>query len=236
MYPHRIRLRGPWQAEPAGHSDAGDGLPARTVTLPCRWADVALGFTGAVVFRRRFGLPRQIDEWERVWLTCERVEGRSDWRLNDAEVAATAALEGSWEAEVTTLLRDRNELVVRVEGDERDSGLYGEVALEVRCRAYLRGVRVYVHPTEVGWVVHVTGGVVSEHPADPLELYLLIDGKNHDYSRLQSDQWETPFQFMAQVEGKQAGEKVTVRVDLVNGATIWHTVELTAELGEPSNS
>src|SRR5436305_1648261 len=106
MYPHRIRLRGPWDAEPV----AGPGVtaPARAVTLPCRWADLAPGFAGAVVFRRRFGLPRRLDDFERVWLTCARVDGRSDWRLNDAGVAMAATPAGGLEGEVTPLLRDRN--------------------------------------------------------------------------------------------------------------------------------
>ena len=54
MYPHRIRLRGPWEAEPVAESGAGAGSAARPVTLPCRWDDIRPGFTGAVVFRRRF--------------------------------------------------------------------------------------------------------------------------------------------------------------------------------------
>jgi hypothetical protein len=228
MYPHRIRLRGPWEAEPVA------GPAARPVTLPCPWADIAPGFTGAVVFRRRFGLPRRLDEWERVWLTCEKVDGRSNWRLNGVEFAMAAAPAAGLEAEVTALLRERNELAVHVEGSGAHRGLYGEVALEVRCRAYLRDVRAYAQPAECGWVVQVAGAVVSEHPADPLELYLLIDGKNRDYCQLQSDLPEMPFHFVAAVEGKQAGERVTLRVDLVNGATIWHTIEMMVDLVERS--
>jgi hypothetical protein len=136
------------------------------------------------------------------------------------------------EADVTTLLRERNELTVRVDGDGPDWGLYGEVALEVRCRAFLRGVRAHCHPTEAGWLLQVTGSVIREHPGDLLELYLLIDGKNHDYCQLQGDDPEIPFLFTAPIEGKSAGRRVTVRVDLVNGATIWHTTELDVDLSE----
>src|SRR5436309_14792376 len=109
MYPHRIRLRGPWEAEPVAAAGAGAIAPARAVTLPCRWADVAPGFAGAVVFRRRFGLPRRLDDFERVWLTCEKVDGRSDWRLNGAGVAMAPNPAGGLEAEVTALLRERDE-------------------------------------------------------------------------------------------------------------------------------
>ena len=64
-YPHRIRLRGPWECEPLERQPLGD-LPApRRMTLPCRWADGGLpDFTGRVRFRRRFGYPGQIDDWE----------------------------------------------------------------------------------------------------------------------------------------------------------------------------
>src|SRR5262245_97069 len=66
MYPHRIRLRGPWECQPL----APDGPPPRRVTLPCRWADGGLGdFRGPVRFRRRFGYPGRLDAHERVWLT-----------------------------------------------------------------------------------------------------------------------------------------------------------------------
>jgi hypothetical protein len=230
MYPHRIRLRGPWAAEPVGDA----GAPTRQVTLPCRWADLRLDNIGAVVFRRRFGLPRRLDDWERVWLTCARVDGRSDWHLNGAGVAMRADPAGGLEADVTVLLRERNELTVRVERNSPDCGLYGEVALEVRCRAYLHGVRSFGHCVAAGWQVRVTGVVVREHPDDPLELYLLIDGKSHDYRRVQGDESETPFLLTAPVEPKPAGEPMTVRVDLVSGATIWHTTEMNFNLVEES--
>jgi hypothetical protein len=231
MYPHRIRLAGPWEAEPILGPGAGGQPPARRVTLPCRLSEIAPLTPGAVLFRRRFGLPRRIDEWERVWLTCAKVIGQASWRLNSMEVEMRPTPAGGPEAEVTSLLQDRNEVAVRLEGVGPESGLYGEVALEVRCRAYLRGVRASAHPAEAGWVVRVVGAVISERSADPLELYLLIDNRVQDYQKLQGDQWETPFNLAAPVEFSRAGDRVTVRVDLVNGATIWHTVETVIELG-----
>ena len=229
MYPHRIRLAGPWEAEPPDRPGVGRPPPARRVTLPCRSADLGPDFAGAVVVRRRFGLPRRLDEWERVWLTCEKVVGRASWRLNGTEMWLVEA-EGGSEAEVTSLLRERNELAVRLDGTEPDCGLYGDVALEVRCRAYLRGVRASAHPAETGWLVQAAGSVVSESPADPLELYLLIDGKTQDYARLQSNRSETPFLLTAPVESKGTGEEVVVRVDLVNGAMVWHAAEMVVRL------
>src|SRR5207248_7895299 len=80
MYPHRIRLRGPWECEPiepsplvgqafqpdcqARKPDLRDGegrvLPHRVI-LPCRWIDAGLvDFQGSVRFTRKFGYPGRV--------------------------------------------------------------------------------------------------------------------------------------------------------------------------------
>src|SRR5438477_13088651 len=93
MYPHRIRLRGPWECEPLARavSDAQgrsemvvEALPPpRRMVLPCRWGEGGLAdFAGRVRFRRRFGLPRQLDAHERVWLTFAGVDGVAWLSLN----------------------------------------------------------------------------------------------------------------------------------------------------------
>src|SRR5579885_2874724 len=49
MYPHRIRLRGPWECEPPGG-------PPVVVTMPCHWAAAGLAdLGGRFRCRRRFG-------------------------------------------------------------------------------------------------------------------------------------------------------------------------------------
>ncbi len=55
---------------------------------------------------------------------------------------------------------------------------------------------------------------------DPLDLYVLIDGRNVGYASLAP---ETNFQVLIPKE-ESSGQ--TLRVDLVQGGTIWHTVEL----------
>ncbi|HEX3316101.1 MAG TPA: hypothetical protein VHR72_14485, partial [Gemmataceae bacterium] len=72
MYPHRIRLRGPWEVI------ALDGR-TRTVKFPIRWSDLG----GATVARRSFGAPSRIDAHERVWLIGEGIAGRLEASLND---------------------------------------------------------------------------------------------------------------------------------------------------------
>ncbi len=142
MYRHRIRLRGPWECEPLarfvttadGHKETvTTDLPAPCrVTMPCRWRDGGLkDFAGRVRFRRHFGYPGRIDENERVWLTFAGVEGIAAIWLNGQFLGRHEGPQQPFEFEITSLLRNRNELQVEVEGPET-GGIYGEVALEIR--------------------------------------------------------------------------------------------------------
>src|SRR5579872_2491485 len=107
MYPHRIRLRGPWECEPL---PSGSG-PSRRVTMPCRWADV--GLAGPVRCRRRFGYPGNVDADERVWLTCTGLSDTANVSLNDTALASRQT--APFEFDVTDLLGRRNELRLDVE-------------------------------------------------------------------------------------------------------------------------
>src|SRR6516162_1600298 len=87
MYPHRIRLRGPWECEPlrqqGGNAEQALPPPFR-MTMPCRWSEGGLpDFSGRVRFRRSFGYPGRIDTHERVWLTFAGIGGEAEIRLND---------------------------------------------------------------------------------------------------------------------------------------------------------
>lgn len=109
MYPHRIRLRGPWLWS------RGDA--SGTLTLPGALADA-----GPTTFARRFGYPGTIDAHERVWLMLSA----------GAATLNGTALGEEMAHDVTDLLRPRNELIVHI-----DAATPGEVALEVRATAYL---------------------------------------------------------------------------------------------------
>src|SRR5437879_10383554 len=122
MYPHRIRLRGPWNCAPAG------AKPWR-VTVPCRLADWELTDV-LVVLSRKFGYPGRIDAEERVWLTLSHVEGCAMLTLNGQLLGQ--AHDGPFEGDVTALLRPHNQLDVLVRGSQ-----VGEVAMEVRATAFL---------------------------------------------------------------------------------------------------
>jgi len=231
MYPHRIRLRGPWELEV--RTTEGDKPNVRRVMLPMGWGEIGVGHPfGRVRLRRRFGLPRRLDEWERVWLVCDGFGGPSTWRLNGYEIQPMEVERGTVEADVTYILAERNQLTIDLLDGQPDGPPWQEVALEIRCRAYLRGIRAVADQSQSGWLIQVRGAVVLEQPGDALELYALVDGKNQGYQRIQTDEPVSGVHFLLPWESKPGEKEVTVRVDLVNVSTIWHTVECVVKLGD----
>jgi hypothetical protein len=183
-YPHRIRLRGPWRSEPAG-----DGI---------RWV-------------RGFGYPGRIDVDERVWLTIAGVMGRIDVSLNGE---ALGSREGgtAFEADVTSRLRPRNELVLRATNGGES---IGDVALEIRKTAYLRRVQA----TAGGRGIRVCGEVVGGAER-PLELYVLLDRHSAHYGMVEPLAEGRAFEVVLAGSGQQ------IRVELVDGASVWYAIEV----------
>jgi len=156
---------------------------------------------------RRFGYPGRIDSDERVWLTVSGVGARVEVSLN-GQMLGTHHAASSFEHDVTALLLVHNELVMTfLEGDDR----WGEVALEVRRTAFLCGVCAVAEEARI----HVTGSVVGTVPR-PLELYILLDGHTVHYARVEPGE----FDVIADGKGQQ------VRVELVDGGSVWYAVEL----------
>jgi hypothetical protein len=180
MYPHQIRLGPPWE---------------RTEGSPVCW-------------RRRFGRPRHIDEWERVWLIpVGKTIG--EWRLNQSTLEWNCRGDGQSRADVTRLLKERNEIVAAVSGDH-----VGAV-LEIGCRAFIQDVKIADK--------NVAVEVFSESADDPLELYVLIDGETHGYFGPFSTNGTLTQEFRVVDAEWKAG--AVVRVDLMCRSTIWDTVE-----------
>ncbi len=119
MYPHRIRLRGPWNAD------------GKKVQMPGPWPD-----PGPVRIARAFGYPGRIDDFERVWLVAENLHRPASVVLNGN------ILGDADEWNVTSLLRPRNLLEIEMPTAPTAGPLWEEVVLEVRCSAYLKNVRV----------------------------------------------------------------------------------------------
>ncbi len=185
-YPHRIRLRGPWRSEPAG---------------------------GGVRWLRGFGYPGRIDADERVWLTLAGIMGRVDVSLNGE---ALGSHEGAtaFESDVTSRLRPRNELALRMaNGGEA----IGEVALEIRKTAYLRRVQAKA----TGPRIRVRGEVVGSAER-PLELYVLLDAHTAHYAMIEPAMEGRAFEVVIEGTGQQ------IRVELVDGASVWYAIDIPA--------
>ncbi len=249
MYPHRIRLRGPWECEPLRRSapppspperggEGGGPLPSPfRMTMPCRWSEGGLpNFTGRVRFRRSFGYPGRIDAHERVWLTLAGIGGEAEVRLNDQLLGRIAwtgetPVPPSTEFEVTPLLRPRNELVVEIEGTAEQGGLWGEVALEIRCTAFLRNLRSSAVLKGDSMDLRLSGRVVGVAER-PLELYLLRYRSVVGYQVVTPKPAGQPFEIRA---SDLPPGNLPVQVDLVNGAVIWYTsgsIPVTLQDGE----
>jgi hypothetical protein len=182
--------------------------------MPCRWRDCGLtDYTGTVRFTRRFGYPGRIDDYERVWLTFAAVSGRAQVLLNRSELGTITA---AAEFEVTHLLQERNELQVDIEGTGGDTGLHGEAALEVRRTAFLRNLRVSIMD-----VLHVSGEVAGSAES-PLEIYVVLDRKNVAYAAAEAGK---EFHLTGSTTGLNDSAH-SVRVDLVQGASIWWTEQI----------
>jgi hypothetical protein len=226
MYPHRIRLRGPWECEPLA---AAGALPPRCrVTMPCRWGEVGLGaFGGRVRCLRRFGMPRCIDAHERVWLTFAGADAAAAVWLNGAFLGRHEGASDPFEFEITGLLQARNELRVEVEGPAETGGLWGEAALEIRCSAFVRGVRIRSSGSIASARLHVAGEIVGSAER-PLDVYVLLDGATVAYGMFPAAPAGNVFHLDSDElapECCRAPEPHMVRLDLVNGASMWYQIE-----------
>jgi hypothetical protein len=124
-YPHRIRLRGPWQSAPIG---------------------------AGVRRARRFGYPGRIDTDERVWLTFDSATGRIAVSLNGHALGVHEGT-ATFEYDVTGLLAARNEVVMEVESSEAWADVALEVrrtAFLRGVRAIAEGTRLRVVGSVVG--------------------------------------------------------------------------------------
>jgi len=240
MYPHRIRLRGPWECEPlARFVILPDGarqytdhdLPASgRINMPSRWREAGLsGFAGKARLRRRFGLPRRLDANERVWLTFAGADSAVSVCLNGQFLGEHKSASCPFEFPVTEFLRDSNELVVEIESLDDSGGLWGEVALEIRCLAFLRDMRARIDPH--GHRVMVEGRVVtSEQDAEsaatawsdfaPLEIYVLYGRRTIGYGTVTAAENGQPFQLIS--EELAEAPKGEVLIQLVSGASVWY--------------
>ena len=253
VYPHRIRLVGPWQAEPVGWTDpeaeerfrTDDLPPARRVKVPVTLDELGFGDRrGVIDFRRRFGVPRQLDPWERVWLVhgdfvqSDAMNFGMSWRLNgttldwsrpdDFDRLTTAYY--PLRTDVTRLIRERNEVVVRVDAGwprhQSTPKSFCGSAVEIGRAAYIRQVRVEPHHVAHGFGILAQVDVACEDESAPIELYALIDGHTEGYFKPARVEPIMRHLFRLDERVIAPGHTVTLRIDIVCGATIWYAAEM----------
>src|SRR5439155_24708224 len=135
-----------------------------------------------------------------------------------------------FEFDVTALLRTRNELGVVIETTDPRGGLWGEVAMEVRASAYLRGVRAEVEAESEVVRIRAEGEVVGTC-SQPLELYLLLDNATVAYSAAAATAAGEKFELISEPldhERWRALPSHAVRVELVKAASGWDVWEQSA--------
>jgi hypothetical protein len=232
MYPHRIRLRGPWCYVPlAGtlRTAAGEqrhvsekALPSGVMKLPCRWRDGGLGeFSGKVRFTRHFASPERLDAHERVWLTVEGVTGSYEIELNGKFVGYRAAGEERAEFAVTDLLHPRNTLNISIDAGA-DGGIWGKVALEIRASAWLEQVAVDSWSEGDAGFARVRGNIKGE-AAGQLDLYAIL-GRYTVAQASATAGGEFELVSEALPPDRWRGAQ-TIRIELMNGASAWYTLE-----------
>jgi hypothetical protein len=221
MYPHRIRLRGPWEVcQPGGETAAKIDMPAR---------GSALG-PAPVRLTRRFGVPRQLDPHERVWLVIDRPAAAGHVTVNGGPAGDFNPQRGYLEIDLTHDLGTRNELSVELAGQLDDRVVWNECYLEIRGTYWLRDLAVSERDTAE---VEVTGWVCG--PAtDGLELYVMNRGRTGAYERVSASPEGSRFAVRV-VPGGPAGSPnphhPDWRVELIEGANRWFVADVEPPAG-----
>jgi hypothetical protein len=222
MYPHRIRLRGPWICQASGRGK----LPAVRVTMPDGWSQSGLtDFRGELRCTRHFGYPGRIDAGERVWLTVEGVSVPATLTLNGR---CLGICEKTAEFDVTSLLQPRNTLEMIVDVSPGVTQPWEEVALEIRATAFLQHVEFQV-AGEAPAQLRARGLVIGSAER-PLDLYLLAGASCLAQCTVETAATGRPFVLSATLPDSNREPALPVRIELVDAATIWYVVEGRVEI------
>lgn len=206
MYPHRIRLRGPWDYEPVARTvirpdgsieeDTANLPRSGRMNLPGSWETGGLGaFAGRVRFRRGFGRPRAGEGDERYWLVFDGVDYFATVWLDGRQLGRHEGYFERFEFDVTEPLRERNELVVEVDAPAEaeptrkrllrgiasrghaGGGIWRDAAVEIRPAVRLRDTEVSVRSENRSAVLHVRT-VISGQWAERLTLHIGVDDQS----------------------------------------------------------
>jgi hypothetical protein len=188
--------------------------------MPALWRERGLAdFRGLVGHTRRFGAPRKLDSFERVWLTFVGISGRSEIWLNERQLGTWPGGSTPFEIEITEHLRERNELRVEIEGDEF-GGIPGEVALEVRGQVWLADL----HAEKTGDRIRIAG-VARGQAEGSLDLYAILGRATVIHARVEAMVAGRPFEFISEpLPALHLASVLTI--ELVSGSNVWHSAEV----------
>lgn len=194
--------------------------------MPGRWSQTHLAdYRGPVRFRRPFGRPGNLNSQERVWLTFAGFSGAVQVWLNGQPLGFQEEVGGPLEYEVTSLLGRRNELTVEMNASGEDGKLWDEVALEIRCTAFLRGLRAWIEDPGARARLHVAGTVVGTAERS-LDLYLLLENRTAYHQTVLPEAAGRLFHVTIDKEGREGPWPDVVRLELVDGTVVWDTKEI----------
>jgi hypothetical protein len=116
------------------------------------------------------------------------------------------------------LLQSRNCLEVIVESASGDGGLTGDVALEVRCTAFLNNVLATPLQEPGKWRV---SGEVAGTADRPLEVYVIASSGTLAYGVFSAG---SHFELLIDKVGED--DLQSLRVELVNVSTVWYVAQV----------
>jgi hypothetical protein len=149
-----------------------------------------------------------------MWLIGEPVRGRGALQLNGHELGAVGGGE-AFSFHVTVLMAERNELTIDLTAENGEDGLSGDIALEIRCAAYLTGLRA-----EAGDGRLLVTGSVDGDWVGRLEIYILVDARTVGYQVCGAGE---SFELLTD---PLLGTPAEARVELVNGGVIWYAADV----------
>lgn len=148
----------------------------------------------------------------------EGLLGRGEFRLNGQPLGMHGETAEAFAFPITEALLERNELTIDVHVTGPDGGLCGDVALEIRRRAWLTDL---VAEPAGGGQLRISGAIRGEVDP-PMDLYVMADGHSVGYQSCSS---AGLFQIVTDAADSPATE---VRIELVGGAVVWHVSEITS--------
>jgi len=108
--PHCIRLQGPWQVIPPGGDAATMPIDIR---IPATWQSLFGDIAGTAIFQRRFNIPTQLEEQDRVLIRVPDDAGEiSRCSLNGIALSPCEADPQTFE--ITAHLREYNHLEIQL--------------------------------------------------------------------------------------------------------------------------